>query len=167
MPLKDSRIPDSSSTMRIWAILSAVKLELEIQRCGLRATSGQGVEGVARSSGSNLSVYKSLAPLTRRRGAHWCGHGFKRYWQLNHETAAHRFVFFHANGTMMIFHNPAHDGQAQSGASLLGREVGQEKSFLHIARNSLPGVGDDQFDGLATGDERGRNRNLPYDCILH
>ena len=40
------------------------------------------------------------------------------------------------------------DGQAQSRAAALGREVGQEQLFLLVGRDAAAGVGDDQFDGF-------------------
>src|ERR1700674_1622250 len=65
---------------------------------------------------------------------------FNRYGQLDNEAAANRLIFFDADRTMMVFHNSAHNRQAQSGAALLGREVRQEQAFLNVARNPLPGV---------------------------
>ncbi len=56
---------------------------------------------------------------------------------------------------MVVFHNSAHNGQAQPRAALLGGKVRQEQSFLNVARDSLPGVGDNQFDGIAAGHQRG------------
>src|SRR5690348_9733566 len=103
-PVRESRIPGSSSTMRM--------LDM---RCGhvRHALGGDG--------------------------------------QLNHKACAHWLVLFHANGTVMIFHNPAYDCQAQPGAAFLGREIGHEQALLGLLGDALPGIGNADFDSIAAG----------------
>src|SRR6185312_12137291 len=98
-PVRESRIPDSSSTIRMLGM-----------RCShvRYAISGDG--------------------------------------QLNYKTCAHRLVFFHANGAVMIFHNPAYNCQAQPGAAFLGREIWHEQPLLSLLRDALPAVGDADFN---------------------
>ena len=67
----------------------------------------------------------------------------------------------------MVFHNSAHNRQPQPGAALLGRKIRQEQPLLDIARNSLAGVGDSQFDCVAAGHERSRDRDLFQHRVLH
>ncbi len=58
-------------------------------------------------------------------------------------------IFFYPNGAMMIFHDAADDGQAESGAALLSGEIGQEEFFFELAGHAVSGVGDGDLDGIA------------------
>ena len=49
----------------------------------------------------------------------------------------------------MIFDNSADNGEAQSSAAFLGREIRQEKFFLKFAGHAVAGVGDGNFNGVA------------------
>jgi len=65
--------------------------------------------------------------------------GVGRHGQLHHETAAHG-LFSSLDRAVMVFHDPTHNRETQSGATLLGREIRQEElpSFLG---NAVSGVG--------------------------
>src|SRR6266852_7746242 len=102
----------------------------------------------------------TLAPLRIRHqlrllACHRSADSFSGYGQLDHEAAADRLVFFHADRTTMVFYDSAYNRQPKPGAALLGRKVRQEQSFLQVARDSLPSVGDNQFHGITAGNQRG------------
>src|SRR6266404_4388627 len=148
-PRKDSRIPDSSSTMRMCAIVylnNTRQWRAGRPRPATIATDGRAVR---RSSLHRITRHAAAGLACRRSADCFDGHG-----QFDNEAAAERLVFFHSDRTMMVFHNSAHNSQTQPGATLLGGKVRQEQPFLNVARNSLPGVGDNQFDGIAAGHQR-------------
>src|SRR6202044_1481567 len=58
------------------------------------------------------------------------GDRIRDHWQFDYKASTYRFVFFHANGTVVVFHDAVDDGQPKSGAAFLGREVGQKKALL-------------------------------------
>src|SRR5271169_3288970 len=130
MPRKDSRIPDSSSTIRIcamflfgrWLLVVSTQVHCPPQRNRM-------------ANDKRLTTNDCLAC---RRSAN----RFSRYRQLDDKAAADWLVFFHSDRTMMVLHNSVHNRQTQPRAALLGREVGQEQPLFNLARNSLPGVGD-------------------------
>src|ERR1700686_2905762 len=100
MPARESRIPASSSTMRILYM----------------------VDGGGRS--------------------------FRNNRKFDNETRTDRAVLFHADRTVMIFHDAAHDRQAEARASFLGGEIGQEKLLLEFASHAVSGVGGGDLDGI-------------------
>src|SRR5579863_7582034 len=83
--------------------------------------------------------------------------GFDDNWKFNNEASAHGTVLFDANRSAMIFHDAVYDGEAEPGTALLSGEVGKKKSFLQLASHAMAGVGNSNFDGVAAGDQRGRN----------
>src|SRR5258708_32146018 len=91
MPASESRMPASSSTMRMLCMLDG-------DRCGRRF-----------------------------------GHNRK----LDDEARADGMIFFHADRAVRIFHNAAHDGQAEAGAALLGREIWQVNFFSFALTDTL------------------------------
>src|SRR5258708_6268497 len=103
MPASESRMPASSSTMKMLCMLDG-------DRCGRRF-----------------------------------GHNRK----LDDEARADGMIFFHADRAVMIFHNAAHDGQAESGATLLGGKIRQEKFLFEFASYAVSRVGDSDLDRVA------------------
>src|SRR5208282_6674064 len=106
MPLRDSRIPASSSTIRMLCMLGS---------------SGRG-------------------------------RGFGHDRQFDDEARADGMIFFNTNRAVMIFHNAAHDSEAEAGAAFLGGEIREKKFFFQLAGHAVAGVGDGNLDGVAARD---------------
>src|SRR5271165_3255970 len=120
MPARESRIPASSSTIRMLCMLG-----------GRRCRRGLGDDG-----------------------------------KFHDKTRADGMVLFYTDGAMVIFDNPADDGQAEARAPLLGGKIRQEEFFFELASHTVAGVGNRDLDGVAARHQRGRNLNLAYDGIL-
>src|SRR5580700_1358415 len=106
MPRRDSRIPDSSSTMRMCAMVSVVgrwSFVVGVMPITLREVAGTE----QRLTTSCLARGRRADSLHRDR-------------QFNHKAAAERLVFFHANRTVMVFDDPAYNRQPQPGAAAFG-----------------------------------------------
>src|SRR3982750_3386643 len=79
---------------------------------------------------------------------------FRRNRKLDDEACSHRKIFLYANRAVVIFNDAAYDRQAQSGATVLGREVGQEQLFFQVWADAVTAVGDHNLHRLATADQR-------------
>src|SRR5215831_8865583 len=89
-----------------------------------------------------------------------CG-GLSRQWKLHHKFGAGGLVFFHTDGSLMVFNNTAHNGQAQTGAAFLGGEVGKEQTLLHLAVDAMAGVSHRDLNGVFVVGQGGGDVNLP------
>src|SRR6266576_3265033 len=119
-PRRESRMPDSSSTMRMLCML----------------------------------------------GGGCCGR-FRSERKFHDEAGANRLILFDPDGALMVFDDAAHDGQAQTGAALLGGEIRQKEFFLQFLGHSVTGVGDSNLHGIATGDETGGDSDFAQQRALH
>src|SRR5258706_837548 len=75
--------------------------------------------------------------------------------QFHDEARSDRLVFLHANRSMMLFDDAAHDRQAQSGSALSGGEIRQEELFLQLAGHAMAGICDGDFDPVTAGYQQG------------
>src|SRR5215472_9543895 len=73
------------------------------------------------------------------------GGGFPSQRKFHDELGAGGFIFFHANGAVVIFDDAAHDGQPQTGAALLGGEIRKEEPLLHVPADAGSAVSDRDF----------------------
>src|ERR1017187_4214710 len=94
------------------------------------------------------------------------GRRLEHYRKFNDETCAYGTILLYPDGAMMIFHDTAHNGQAQAGTALLGREIGQEEFFFEFAGHTVTRVGDHNFYRVAARHQGSRNLNLTYYGIL-
>src|SRR5262249_44344340 len=71
----------------------------------------------------------TMRMLSMRNLDRLCG-GIAGEWKLKYKAGAYRFVLLDPNRTMVFFHDAAHDRQAETSATFLRREVGQEQLLL-------------------------------------
>src|SRR5579871_3886730 len=83
------------------------------------------------------------------------GRGFRHYGEFHNEASTHRTIFLDPNRAMMIFHDAAHDGKAEAGAALLGREIRKEKLFFDFARDPVTRVGNRDLDCVTARNQGG------------
>src|SRR5579872_3702183 len=94
------------------------------------------------------STTRMLCMLDGGRGRRSFGDNRKFY----DEPRTDGVVLLYADGAMVIFHDAADDGQAESGAALLGREIRQEKFFFEFAAYAMAGVGHGDLHRVAAAD---------------
>src|SRR5579864_5187614 len=80
---------------------------------------------------------------------------WRRFWhkrKLYDKTRADRMIFFHANRAMVIFHDPAHDREAEPGTAPFRGEVRQKQLLLQFSRDAVTGIGDRDLNRVAACD---------------
>src|ERR1700722_18442841 len=76
------------------------------------------------------------------------------YRQLYDKARSHGLIFLHADRSVMLFDDAAHDCETEAGSALSRGEIRQEKFFLQLAGYAMAGICDGDFDGVATGHQR-------------
>src|SRR5579862_856316 len=95
------------------------------------------------------------------------GNKFRGDGQLDHKASADRLVLLDANRSAVVFDDATHDGEAKTSYAFLGREIRQEESLFQLLGDPVPGIGDRDFDSVATGHQRGGNLNVADQGALH
>src|SRR5690349_23342875 len=90
------------------------------------------------------------------------GSGLGRDRKFDDETRAHRLIFFYPDRAVMVFDDAAHNGEAESSAAPLGREIGEKRLFFQVLRNTLTAIGDGNLHHLAVADQRCCNLNFAH-----
>src|SRR5580698_1843032 len=96
------------------------------------------------------STMRILCMLCRDRGQRGLGNDR----QFDDEARSDWLVFFHPNGSMVLFDDAAHDRQTKPGPAFSSGEIRQKKFFLQLPGNAMPGICDRDFHcvGLATSE---------------
>src|SRR5229473_3405860 len=97
------------------------------------------------------------------------GHGRRRQFgrgKLDEETGTDRKIVFDVDAAAMLSHDAGGDGQAESGAAVLGREMRQEKFVLIFRRYASAGVRDANLHSLRIGMGFGRDQDFPECGVL-
>src|SRR5947208_2665331 len=76
------------------------------------------------------------------------------------EPRAHGEIFFHADGTVVVFDDAAHDSEAEPGAALLCGEIRQEEFFFQFGSDTVSGVSNHHLYGLAAFEDGGSDVDL-------
>src|SRR5258706_5031468 len=97
------------------------------------------------------STMRILCMLSRGGGKRGLGNDR----QFHDEARSDRLVFLHANRSMMLFDDAAHDRQAQPGSALSRREIRQEELFLQFAGHTMAGICNGDFDSVTAGYQHG------------
>src|SRR5579863_6930715 len=95
---------------------------------------------------ASSSTIRILCMLVDGRRAHSLGNDG----QFNNELGADGLVFLHADCAVVILDDAADNRQAKSRTSLFGRKIRQKQTLLQLWRNSMPGIGYHNFDGVMT-----------------
>src|SRR5579864_235532 len=118
-------------------------------------------------SDSRIAGSSSTISTLSIGGAGRRSRGFRGHWQLNHKASARRVVFLDTNRSVVIFNDPAHDGEAEAGAPLLRRKIWQEQPLFGFLGNTLTAVGHADLNRIAGGNEGGRNFDLLHHGSLY
>src|SRR5258708_40216432 len=97
------------------------------------------------------------------------GHGRRgqyRGGKLDEETGTDRKIVFDVDAAAMLSHDAGGDGQAESGAAVLGREMRQEKFVLVFRRYAWAGVRDANLHSFRIGMRFGRDQDFPEVRVL-
>src|SRR5215467_10422877 len=162
MEESDSRIPASSSTMRMCGLGGIVSGE------GNVSAKGQSAQNCEFANASRPCAYwmrfgphprlRTAAgrsgPLGRRSGQD-LGRG-----QLENEAGTDRGVVLDAEAAAVFGDDAGGDGQPESGAAVLGREVRKEELVLVLWGNAVAGVGDNDFYKVGLGLGTGRDGDV-------
>src|ERR1022692_1154988 len=97
------------------------------------------------------STMRILCMLSRGRGQR----GLGNHRQFHDEARSNWPVFFHANGPMMLFDDPAHNRQAEAGSALSRGEIRQKEFFLQLTGHAMASISNDNFNCVAAGHQRG------------
>src|SRR5215471_13649919 len=158
MEESDSRIPASSSTMRMCGLGGMVSGERYVSAKGQSAQNRE----FAKASGHSSAYPTRFRPHPLLRAA--AGRSGPLGWrsgqdlgrgQLENEAGTDRGVVLDAEAAAVFGDDAGGDGQPESGAAVLGREVRKEELVLVLWGNTVAGVGDNDFYkvglGLGTG----------------
>ena len=71
--------------------------------------------------------------------------------KLDEEPRADGEIIFDVDAAPVFGDDASGDSQAEAGAAVLGREMGEEKLVFVLRRDAVAGVGDADFDGFGVG----------------
>src|SRR4051812_15198518 len=87
--------------------------------------------------------------------------------QLHYKLCPDWFVFFDADGAVMLFDDAANDGQSKASSTLFRREIRKEEFFFDVRRDAMAAVGDYDLHHVAAAKDGRRYLNFPDHRFTH